>query len=58
LLPNTGVKITNNIDAHVVGPYHQMTSIAKEGDKDPEVYRFYSIKEVRELITKLEGLTK
>jgi hypothetical protein len=34
-----------------------MTSIVKEGDKDPEVYRFYSVREVRETIGKLEKLT-
>ncbi|WP_153800589.1 hypothetical protein [Foetidibacter luteolus] len=57
LLPNTGVKITDNLDAFVVGPYHQMTSLAKEEGKTPEVYRFYSIKEVREKIEKAEALT-
>ena len=34
-----------------------MTSIAKTGDEEPEVYRFYSISEVRETIAKLEKLT-
>jgi len=58
ILPNTSAKITSNTDAFIVGPYHRMTSIAKEGDKDPEVYRFYSIKEVRETIEKLTALTK
>ncbi len=56
ILPNQAVKITNNTDAFIVGPYHQMTSIAKEGGKEPEVYRFYSLKEIRELIAKLQGL--
>jgi len=57
ILPYTAAKITDNEDAHIVGPYHRMTSIEKTGDKDPEVYRFYSIKEVRETIGKLEKLT-
>jgi hypothetical protein len=57
VLPYSAVKISNNIDAFVVGPYHQMTSIAKEEGKEPEVYRFYSIKEVREIIEKLTKLT-
>lgn len=57
ILPYTAAKITENEDAFIVGPYHRMTSIAKEGDKDPEVYRFYSVREVRETIGKLEKLT-
>ena len=57
ILPYTAAKITDNEDAFIVGPYHRMTSIAKEGDKDPEVYRFYSIREVRETVGKLEKLT-
>lgn len=58
LLPKTAVKISDNVDAFVVGPFHKMTSVAKEGDKAPEVYRFYSIKEIRETIAKLTALTK
>ena len=58
ILPNTAAKISSNTDATVVGPYHQMTSIAQTGDKAPEVYRFFSIKEVRETIDKLVKLTK
>ena len=57
LLPKTAVKISDNLDAFVVGPFHHMTSVAKEGDKTPEVYRFYSIKEIRETIDKLNLLT-
>ena len=51
--PNTAAKITSNTDATIVGPYHRMTSIEKNGNKEPEVYRFYSINEVRETIDKL-----
>lgn len=57
ILPNTAVRITDNLEAIVVTPYHQMRSIEKSGDKDPEVYRFYSIKEMRENIAKLQALT-
>ncbi|MBN8720237.1 MAG: membrane lipoprotein lipid attachment site-containing protein [Sediminibacterium magnilacihabitans] len=57
LLPNTATKISANIDAIVVGPYHKMTSAEKVGDKDPEVYRFFSIKEVREEIARLQAMT-
>lgn len=55
--PYTADKFTDNEEAFVVGPYHRMTSIEKVGDKDPEVYRFYTINEVREIITQLEKLT-
>ncbi len=58
ILPNTAVKITGNTESFIVGPYHRMTSIEKKDDKEPEVYRFYSIKEVRETIGKLVALTK
>lgn len=57
ILPYSAAKISDNADAFIVGPYHRMTSIAKEGDKDPEVYRFYSVREIRETIGKLEKLT-
>ena len=57
ILPMTAVKVTTNMDAFIVGPFHQMTSIEKVEDKEPEVYRFYSVKEVRETIKKLTELT-
>lgn len=57
ILPNQAVKITDNTVALVVGPYHRMRSAEKVDGKDPEVYRFYSIKEVREMIMKLQVLT-
>jgi len=58
VLPKTAVKISDNLDAFVVGPFHRMTSIEKVDGKLPEVYRFYSIQEVRETIEKLTALTK
>jgi hypothetical protein len=57
ILPNTVVRISGNLDAIVVGPYHKMTSAEKVGDKDPEVYRFYSIREMREEIARLRSFT-
>ena len=57
ILPNKAVKISNNTKSMIVGPYHRMTSAEKEDGKDPEVYRFYSIKEIREMILKLQVLT-
>ncbi|MES2002904.1 MAG: hypothetical protein V4450_00180 [Bacteroidota bacterium] len=57
ILPNHAAKISDNVNSMVVGPYHRMRSAAKEDGKDPEVYRFYSIKEIRENILKLQALT-
>lgn len=58
IVPNQAVKITDNLDAIVVGPYYQMTTAARVDGVEPEVYRFYSIHEIRETIMKLEGFTK
>lgn len=57
ILPNHAAKITGNKDALIVGPYHQMRSAEKIDGKDPEVYRFYSIKEIRNMIGRLQALT-
>ncbi|MEI8074839.1 MAG: hypothetical protein WCH78_08825 [Bacteroidota bacterium] len=57
ILPNQAVKITDNYEAIIVGPFHQMTTAEKVDGKAPEVYRFYSIREIRETIKKLEAFT-
>lgn len=57
ILPNQAAFITANPQAQVVGPYHQMRSAERIDGKDPEIYRFYSIKEIRETIMKLKALT-
>jgi hypothetical protein len=57
ILPNQATFITANPLAQVVGPYHQMRSAERVDGKDPEIYRFYSIKEIREMIAKLQALT-
>jgi hypothetical protein len=54
ITPLSEVKITGNVDATIVSPYHRMTSLEQVGDKAPEVYRFWSVKEIRdEVIPKL-----
>ena len=58
ILPYQALKITNNLDAFIVAPYHQMTSIEKVDGKAPEVYRFYNVKEIRETIETLKALSK
>jgi hypothetical protein len=57
ILPNHATKITDNTNAMIVGPYHRMRSAETVDGKAPEVYRFYSIKEIRETISKLQALT-
>ena len=57
ILPMSAVKVTTNMDAFIVGPFHQMTSIEKVEGKEPEVYRFYSVTEIRETIKNLTALT-
>ena len=57
ILPNQAVKITGNVAAEIVGPYHQMRSAEMVDGKEPEIYRFYSIREIREMIAKLQALT-
>lgn len=58
ILPNSAALITTNIEAEIVGPYHKMTSAYAKDGAAPEVYRFYSIREIRETIGKLEVLTQ
>lgn len=57
ILPNSAAYITDNFDAIIVGPFHNMRSAESKNGKAPEVYRFYSIKEIRETIARLEGMT-
>ncbi len=59
ILPNTVVKITSNPDAKIVAPYHPMTSFQPGDDGEaPEVYQFFTIKELRELLENLIKHTK
>ncbi len=57
ILPNKAVRISDNTQAMVVGPYHRMRSATKVDGKDPEVYRFYGLKEFREKIEELMAMT-
>jgi len=58
ILPNTGVKISANTKVFVVAPYRPMTEIPPTDDNTtPEVYQFYAIKEVRDIIANLQKLT-
>ena len=55
ILPNQAVKITGNTEAHVVTPFHRMTSMEVKKGETPEVYRMYMISEVRATLDKLKG---
>ncbi len=57
ILPGKAVKITDNMDATLVGPFNSLTTLEQNGDKAPEVYKFYTSKDVRETLAHLQGLT-
>ncbi len=57
VLPYQAVKVTDNDDAIIVAPFHQMMSVEKDGSKDPEIYRFFSLREIREKIEKQRAMT-
>lgn len=56
ILPNKAVKVSSNSEAHVITPFHQMTSISTKKGEEPEVYRFYPIAEVRATMLKLKAM--
>jgi hypothetical protein len=53
LPPGQIAKITTNNQAQVIGPYLRMPT-SFEGGKDHEIYKFYTNKEVAELVQKLK----
>ncbi len=57
ILPNHIAKVSSNSMAKVFGPY---TSIPASFDASsaPEVYKFYTSRELREIIDKLSGMNK
>jgi hypothetical protein len=56
ILPNKAVKVSSNSEAHIVTPFHQMTSVSSKKGETPEVYRFYPIAEVRATMQKLKAM--
>lgn len=54
--PNKIVKITAETKAKVFGPFTSIPGGFDAGSV-PEIYKFYSIKEVRDIISKLEVMT-
>lgn len=55
--PSTIKKITNNTDAEIIGPYRPLPKSFNPA-LDHEVYKFYTNKEIWDLILKLHKMTK
>jgi len=53
LPPGQISKISTNTDAQVIGPYLRMPTTF-EGGKDHEIYKFYTNKEVLEIVNKIK----
>lgn len=56
ILPNTIAKISGESKAKVFGPYTTIPGGFDAGSV-PEIYKFYSIREIREIITNLNKMT-
>jgi hypothetical protein len=57
IVPGKIVKITSNPQAKVFGPFTTIPGSFDAGSV-PEIYKFYSMKEVREIIDNLQKMTK
>jgi hypothetical protein len=55
--PGKIVKVSSDTHSKVFGPYTTIPSAFDAGSV-PEVYKFYTAREVREIIDKLSGMTK
>jgi len=59
LLPNQLTKISDNSEAKVFGPFTKIpgTLEADKNGKAPEIYKFYTNAEMRDLIANLKKMT-
>ena len=59
VLPNQLLKISPNKNAKVFGPFRKIPAEIEVSDdnKEPEIYKFYTNVEIRELIGRLKKLT-
>ena len=55
IAPEKAVKITNEINSKVFGPFTTVSSSFDAGSV-PAIYKFYSMKEMREIVGKLEKM--
>lgn len=56
IAPFKAAFITTNTDATIVGPFYKMPTSLPDTGKKPEVYKFYTMGEVREIIEKLSKM--
>jgi hypothetical protein len=56
--PFSVAKVSDNPKAVMVAPFHKMSSLEKEDGKDPEVYNFFTVGEIRAKIAKQTEATK
>ena len=57
LLPNKIIKVTTTTNAKIYGPYTTIPS-GFDATTVPELYKFYTNKEIREIMDKLTGMVK
>jgi hypothetical protein len=57
LLPNKIIKVTENTKAKIYGPYTTIPS-GFDATTVPELYKFYTNKDIREIMDKLTGMVK
>jgi hypothetical protein len=55
ILPNQIVKISENTEAQIIGPYKRVPA-SFEGGKEHEIYKFYTNKEMQEIVGKLNKM--
>jgi len=55
--PNQLAKLTSNSNAQVIGPYKKIPRSFEAG-KEHEIYKFYTSKEMQEIIEKLKPMVK
>ena len=55
IFPNQLVKISGNTEAEIIGPYKRVPG-SFEGGKEHEIYKFYTNKEMQEIVGKLSKM--
>lgn len=55
ILPNQIAKVTANTGAQIIGPYKRVPG-SFEGGKEHEIYKFYTNKEMHEIVDKLSKM--
>jgi len=53
--PNQIAKVTANSQAQIIGPYKKVPA-SFEGGKEHEIYKFYTNKEMHEIVDKLSKM--